>query len=87
MFHFAYSQNKFLGGRGILKVKILEVKYEAKLIFPGKTGGEKQKTFHGGSMDAFWNYTVITRASRKRGVNYIVCAMKGNVMEYFKPGE
>ena len=45
-------------GRGVLKVKILEAKYEAKLEFPGGTGGAKQKTFRGGSMDIFWNCTV-----------------------------
>ena len=37
-----------LRGRGVLKVKILGAKYEAKLEFPGGTGGAKQKTFHGG---------------------------------------
>ena len=26
-------------GRGVLKVKIVEAKYEAKLEFPGRTGG------------------------------------------------
>ena len=30
-------------GRGVLKAKILEAKYEAKLEFPGGTGGAKQK--------------------------------------------
>ena len=30
-------------GRGVLKVKILEAKYEAKLEFPGWMGGVKQK--------------------------------------------
>ena len=30
-------------GRGVLKVKILEAKYEAKLEFPGGRGGAKQK--------------------------------------------
>ena len=35
-------------GRGVLKVKMLEAKYEAKLEFPGGTGGAKQKTFRGG---------------------------------------
>ena len=45
-------------GRGVLKVKILEVKYEAKLEFPGGTGDAKQKTFHGGSMDIVWNCTI-----------------------------
>ena len=26
--------------------------------FPGGCGGAKQKTFRGGSMDIFWNYTL-----------------------------
>ena len=34
-------------GRGVLKVTILEAKYEAKLEFPGG-GGAKRKSFHGG---------------------------------------
>ena len=42
-------------GRGVLKVKVLEAKYEAKLEFLGGTEGAKQKTFCGGSMDVFWN--------------------------------
>ena len=45
-------------GWGVLKVKILEAKYEAKLKFPGGDGGAKQKTFRGGSMDIFWNCTI-----------------------------
>ena len=32
-------------GRGVLKANILEAKYEAKLEFPGGTGGAKQKTW------------------------------------------
>ena len=41
-------------GRGVLKTKLLEGKYETKLEFPGGCGGAKQKTFHGGgSMDFF----------------------------------
>ena len=47
-------------GRGVLKVKILEAKYEAKLEFPGGRGDAKQKTFHGGSMDIFWKCTLQT---------------------------
>ena len=43
--------------RGILKVKILEAKYEAKLEFPGGMGVQNQKTFREGSMDIFWNCT------------------------------
>ena len=44
-------------GEGILKVKILETKCEAKLEFPGETGVAKQKT-RGGSTDIFWNCTM-----------------------------
>ena len=36
------------GGGGVLKVKIVEAKYKAKLEFPGGVGGAKQKTFRGG---------------------------------------
>ena len=44
------------GGGGILKVKILDAKYEAKLEFPKGSEGAKQKTFCGGSiMDIFCN--------------------------------
>ena len=44
---------KFLGGGGgVLKAKILEAKYEAKLEFLGGRGC-KTKTFHGGSKDIF----------------------------------
>ena len=46
--------------RGVLKVKILEAKYEAKLEFPGEMGDAKQNTFCGGSMDIFWNYKFMT---------------------------
>ena len=44
-------------GRGVLKVKILEAKYEAKLEFPGGRGGTRQKTFCGGSLNIFQNCT------------------------------
>ena len=49
---------KFLGGGGVLKAKFLEEMYENKLKFPGG-GGAKQKTFRGGSMDIFWNCTLV----------------------------
>ena len=49
---------------GILKAKLLKEKYEAKLEFPGGEGGAKQKTFHEGSIDIFWNYT-FKRLSRQ----------------------
>ena len=37
-------------GRGVLKVKIVGTKYDAKLELTGRTEGAKQKPFHGGSM-------------------------------------
>ena len=38
------GHQKILGGRGVLRAKILEAKYEAKLEFLGGGGGvEKQK--------------------------------------------
>ena len=36
---------KFHGGRGVIKDKHLEEKYEAKLEFPGGGGNVKRKTF------------------------------------------
>ena len=42
---------QFLGGRGLIKAKLYEEKYEAKREFPGSEGGAKRKTFRGGSMD------------------------------------
>jgi len=52
------GHQKFLGGRMVLKAKILEAKkYEAKLEFLGG-GGAKQKASRGGSMDIFWNYSL-----------------------------
>jgi len=54
-------------GRGVLKAKLLEEKYEAKLEFPGGCGGAKQKTFRGGSMDIFWNYTLNVRNTGTSG--------------------
>ena len=55
------SRKKVIGnsyGEGVLKIKILEGKYEAKLEFPRGTGGAKQNTFHGGSMNIFWKCTM-----------------------------
>ena len=55
------GHRKFLG-EGVLKGKIFEAKYEAKLEFPrGRGGGAKQKTFRGGSMDIFWNCTLLQK--------------------------
>ena len=63
--HPMESHWKFLGGEGggVLKARILEEKYEAKLELPGGRGGggAKQKTFCGESMDIFWNCTMIVQ--------------------------
>ena len=40
-------------GWGVLKAKILEAMYQAKLEFPGERGGCKTKTFHGGEYGYF----------------------------------
>jgi len=48
-------------GKGRLKNQNfrLKAKYEAKVEFlGGEGGGFKTKTFCGGSMDIFWNYTL-----------------------------
>ena len=42
-------------GEGVLKVKILEAKYEDKLEFPGGRGVQNKNTFCGGSMGILWN--------------------------------
>ena len=50
---------------GVLKAKILEAKYEAKLEFPGVDEGRKTKQPSSGgggggvSMDIFWNCTMV----------------------------
>ena len=48
---------KYLGG-GVLKAKILEAKYEAKLEFLGGRWGCKTKNLPWGSMDIFWNCAI-----------------------------
>jgi len=48
-----------LRGRGVLKAKILKAKYDANLGFLGGRGVQNKKTFCGGCMDIFWNYTLI----------------------------
>ena len=65
-------------GRGELKAKLLEGQYEAKLEFPGGCGSAK----HGGSMDIFWNYTILQDTSLH--VKYIlqVVSQRSN---YFCP--
>ena len=41
--HSMEGHQKFLGGGVVLKVKLLEAKYEAKLEFLGGSGDAKQK--------------------------------------------
>ena len=55
-----------LGGRGVLTVKILEAKYEAKLEFPGEGGGGgvQNKNLPWESMDIFWNNLYIIQFLR-----------------------
>ena len=55
-----YGRSSEIPGWGqVLKVKILEEKYEAKLEFPRGRGmgssKQQKKTFLGGSMYIFWN--------------------------------
>ena len=58
--HLPYGRSSEIPwGRGVLKVKILEAKYEAKLEFPGGRGNAKQKTFCGWVMDIFWICAII----------------------------
>ena len=47
--HLTEGHQKFLGEGGGGK---------AKLEFPWGSRGAKQKTFHGGRMDIFWNCTI-----------------------------
>ena len=57
--------------REVLKVKILEAKYEAKLEFPEGREGAKQKTFHVGEYGYFLephNY-IIQRSSYAVAIN------------------
>ena len=44
---------KFLGGGGLLKVKILEAKYEPKLEFPGGMGVQNKTPSVGGVWISF----------------------------------
>ena len=45
-------------GRGVLKAKFSEEMFENKLEIPGGGGVQNKKTFHGGSVDIFWNCTI-----------------------------
>ena len=58
--HPMEGQWKFLGGGGLKGQNDSSKVYEAKLKFPGRKGVCKTKTFHGGSMDIFWN-CILTR--------------------------
>ena len=71
---------KFLGGGGVLKAKILEAKYEAKLEFSWGMEVQNKKTFHGeGSMDIFWNCTMESKELNwnSRGVGW--CGLRENL--------
>ena len=55
---------KFLGGRGVLKANFLEAMKQCMKInwnLLGGGGGAKEKTFRRGSMDIFWNCTLLYR--------------------------
>ena len=58
-------------GSGVLKSKILEAKYEAKLESWGE-GVQYKKTFRGWSMDIFWNCTFRNRGNRTFSTLYTV---------------
>ena len=45
-------------GKGVIKAKILEAKYEAQLKSLEGGGGQNRKTFCGGSKDTFCYYTL-----------------------------
>ena len=46
------------GGGGVLKVKLLEAKYETNLEFPRGREDAKQKTLCGVSIEIFWTSTL-----------------------------
>ena len=50
-------KNPYRGG-GVLKAKLLQAKYEAKLEFTGWGGEQNKKLFLGGSMDIFSDCTI-----------------------------
>ena len=66
------GQWKFLVGVGVLKAKIIEAKYEAKLDFVGVMGVQNKKTFRGGSMNIFWNNTMLGARKLKQ----LYCMLK-----------
>ena len=58
--HPKEGHRKFLGGIGpVLKARILEAKYEAKLEFLEGRGVQNKKTFREGCMDIFWICTIV----------------------------
>ena len=51
-------------GRGVLKVKISEAKYEVKLEFPGGIGGGGGAKLHNSSKEAqFWHRDQLSEAN------------------------
>ena len=62
-------------GRGVLKAKILETKYGAKLKFLGEAGGAKQKTRVHEGMAGVWIFLemhMVIHTSFHRNVKYHV---------------
>ena len=57
--HSTEGHRKFLGAGGVLKVRLLEAKYEAKLEFPGGSRAAKQKTFRGGKYGYFLELHIV----------------------------
>ena len=65
---------KFLGGGGggVLKVKILEAMFEAKLEFPGGGGVQNKKPSVGGVWIFSRTYTLVPTYDK----NLLICFMK-----------
>ena len=84
-FHTAPMEDhwKFLGRWG-LKSQTFRRKYEAKLEFSGGVGvrGWKTKTFHGGSMEIFWNYTILRGMHTLYVINKSEYVILGDIIVY-----
>ena len=60
-------------GEGVLKAKIVEAKYEAKLEFPGGWGA-RQITFHGGIWIFYGNAQYVNFKFNESGAKQLVSA-------------
>ena len=56
---------QFLGGRGLIKAKLLEEKYEAKREFPGSEGVQNVKPSVGG----VWIFLELNNSSQKNMIS------------------